>query len=128
MVASATVAMARAQNRAAGATTSSSRAPSRGGGADAGRFPIAVYIRWTAKPNVHRPCTSSELGIIICTVFGPDHVAHVDGQYLMQGTDEQNGGYPVVGISLAAETILQSQSPSENAHLTFTFRNADGQP
>ena len=127
VAASATVAAAQAHNQATGAATSSSSAPSRGEGADADRFPIAVYIRWTAKPNVHRPCTSSKLGSIIRIVFGADHVAHVVDWYLRQGTDGQNGGYSVVGISAAAETILQSQSSHEDAHFTFTFCKADGQ-
>ena len=62
------------------------------------------------------------------TVFGADHVAHVADQYLRQGTNGQNGGYSVVGISPAADTILQSQSSHEDTHFTFTFRKADGQP
>ena len=33
-----------------------------------------------------------------------------------------------MGIFSAAETILQSQSSHEDAHFTFTFRKADGQP
>ena len=126
VVASTAITAAQSQNQAAGASTSSSRAPSRGGGADADRFPIALYIWWTAKQNDHRPCTSSKLGSVMRTVFGADHVAHVADQYLRQGTDGQNGGYLVVGISRAVETILQSQSSHEDAHFTFTFRKADG--
>ena len=99
----AAVTTAQSQNQAARASASSSRATSRGGGADADRFPIAVYIRWTANQNVHRPCTSPKLSSVMRTVFGADHVAHVADQYLRQGTDGQNGGYSVVGISPAAE-------------------------
>ena len=62
------------------------------------------------------------------TVFGADQVAHIADQYLRQGTIGQNGRYSVVGMSPVAETILQSQSSHQDAHFTFTFRKADGQP
>ena len=47
------------------------------------------------------------------------------GRARMARTEDMHS---VVGISPAAETILQSQSSHEDAHFTFTFRKADGQP
>ena len=80
VAASAAVTAAQSQNQAGGGggggSASSSRATSRGGWTDAHCFPIAVYIRSTAKQNVHRPCTSSKLGSVTRTVFGADHVTH----------------------------------------------------
>ena len=91
---SAAVTAAPSQNQAAGTSASSTRTTPRRGGADPGRFPIGVYIRWTAKQNVHRPCTSSKLGSVVRTVFGADHVARVADHYLRQGTDGQNEDIP----------------------------------
>ena len=57
----------------------------------------------------------------MCTVLGADHVAHVSDQQLQEGTNGQNASYYVVGISHAAETILQFQSSHEDTHYTFAF-------